>query len=401
MHPELNILCFCAYPFPAHPGETLFCGGQYHPFYLTWALAELGVNLHVIARQQPDQPAQQRIKGLTVHRYPSTYHWGGHRRGITFSGKRLRLVMQQCSRQKFSWAITFSPLTRELDLLQQHEISLCYMVPGVNRGFLKNLGNRPLDILRKMAIRHISLPLFKKNIAAAKLIFANCASDANLLTRHFQPPCPVQINRNGVNTQLYRPIPKEERTNTFLCVGRFAREKGFHDTLDAAVTCCRENPSIRFHFIGFIDDRNYFHKIKKQIADLALKNHIDLDPNVPEEKMPSYFGRARALICYSNGYDPLPSVIYQAMACGLPVISTDWPSRSEVIEHEINGLLVPPGRIDLLIQAIRRLSDYEAHAFAMGENARKTVCEKHDFTKLAQDILAHLHRAGHAGPVLS
>ena len=65
----------------------------------------------------------------------------------------------------------------------------------------------------------------------------------------------------------------------------------------------------------------------------------------------------------------------EAMACGLPVISTDLPSISEVVDHERTGLLVSPGDPRALSKAMAMLADNPALAVDYGAIGRKRAEE--------------------------
>jgi glycosyltransferase involved in cell wall biosynthesis len=59
------------------------------------------------------------------------------------------------------------------------------------------------------------------------------------------------------------------------------------------------------------------------------------------------------------------------MALGLPVVATDLGGIPEMVEHDITGLLVPPGDVPALQAAILRLFDDPARARAMGASGRE------------------------------
>lgn len=388
----MHILLFCAYPYPATPEEPLFCGGQYHPYHLSKAFAKQGVTVHVIARQEQSQPAYEVQQGITIHRYSSLYHFGGHRRGISFSRNRLRLTKKLLATHHFDWVMTFSPLTNELAVLQREGVKLFYMAPGVNVGYLTNLGLSPKSIARRLFIKWISQPFQRRNMHQAERIFANCSSDRALITDYYHPNIPIGISSNGVDTETFHPGAAEKHdTISFLTVGRFSPEKGHLEVLEALALLHRQGAAPQCTFVGFIDDGAYLRTVRQRIAELGLITQVTIRTNVAERDMPGIFAQSHVLIAYSNGYDPLPSVLFQALASGLPVLSTDWPARRTIVSDGQDGFLIPPRQPRLLAEKIQVLTNNRPMIETMGRAARKTACNSYDFKTLTADLLSHLN----------
>ena len=72
----------------------------------------------------------------------------------------------------------------------------------------------------------------------------------------------------------------------------------------------------------------------------------------------------------------LSSAILNAMACSLPVIATKVGGIPELVAHDVNGLLVPPGDPASLARAIERLVADPELSFRMGQHGRKRVEEQ-------------------------
>lgn len=91
--------------------------------------------------------------------------------------------------------------------------------------------------------------------------------------------------------------------------------------------------------------------------------------------------------------DGIPNVILEAMACGVPVISTSTSGIPEVITHQYNGLLVKEKNSFELAEAIEKLYyNYEECIF-LSKNARKTIEDKFDSNhtnKLLKKLLESL-----------
>lgn len=95
--------------------------------------------------------------------------------------------------------------------------------------------------------------------------------------------------------------------------------------------------------------------------------------------------RGAAMFVLSSDYEGLPNVLIEAMAMGLPVISTDCPSGgpANLIEDGRNGLLVPVGDENALYKAMSSIAESEELASMLGENALK-IKEKLDAAVVAE-----------------
>ncbi len=399
----MRLLIVCAYPYPASNDEPLFCGGQYFPLYLSRALVRAGAEVHVVSRKTQDQPSEQRIHGVHVHRYFSMTHIGGHRRGISLSLRRYALVENLLKTRAFDWAISLSPLVWELPLINRRNVSYGYLVPGLNVGYLKNLNTGVRNFLRKCFIQLVSRPLLQWNLRNARLVAPNCLNDARMTEAFFHLDSQPAVFPNGVDTSLYRPVERIEEVPEFLTVGRFSPEKGFHLVVSAARILAEKKFPFRLSLVGFVDNSSYLARIRRMVLDLGLSEFVRITNNVPEAQMPALFAGARAFIAFSTGYDPLPSALLQAMSCGTPVITTDWPARGEVVRPGENGWPVPEGNVRALASAMESVLEDPHMAERMGRAARAYILAERDMNQIASGLFARLSqilRRGYAPSVL-
>ena len=110
---------------------------------------------------------------------------------------------------------------------------------------------------------------------------------------------------------------------------------------------------------------------------ILLANELDIDKNV------SFMGaRTDAIIqassasCYvmSSAFEGMPNALLEAMAVGLPCVSTDCPNGpAELIEDGVNGILVPVGDDEKLAEAILKMLDDKDFAELCGNRAREIL----------------------------
>jgi glycosyltransferase involved in cell wall biosynthesis len=86
--------------------------------------------------------------------------------------------------------------------------------------------------------------------------------------------------------------------------------------------------------------------------------------------------------------DGIPNVLAEAMACGLPVVSTAVSGIPELVEDGVNGLLVPAEQPEAVAEALCRLHADPALAARLGRAARATIRERFDADESAQRLVA-------------
>ncbi|MCU0526340.1 MAG: glycosyltransferase [Elainella sp. Prado103] len=96
--------------------------------------------------------------------------------------------------------------------------------------------------------------------------------------------------------------------------------------------------------------------LEKKIRELDLEDRVKL---LGFQQNPFQWMRSADIFVLSSIYEGFGNVLVEAMACGTPVIATDCPAGPrEIIQHEVNGLLVPVGNVDAIANAIVHLLTY-------------------------------------------
>jgi glycosyltransferase involved in cell wall biosynthesis len=119
------------------------------------------------------------------------------------------------------------------------------------------------------------------------------------------------------------------------------------------------------------------------IAHHDLGEIVHLRGGLPQEEVRSLFGSASIFVlpCVveSNGNrDGIPVALMEALASGVPVISTDVSGIPELVEHEVTGLVVPPKDARALALAIEHLLSDQPLRACLAQQARQRVEQNHD-----------------------
>ena len=98
--------------------------------------------------------------------------------------------------------------------------------------------------------------------------------------------------------------------------------------------------------------------------------------------------RAADVFCLPSFAEGVPVVLMEAMALGVPVVTTRVMGIPELVEDGVSGLLVAPGSRGELAGALQRLIDDAQLRAALGEAARRRVEAEHDLDRSAAQLRA-------------
>lgn len=217
------------------------------------------------------------------------------------------------------------------------------------------------------------------------------AEKYNLDTAHA-----VVINP-AIDKRLLENPPKANHTSgqlQILSVGRFHWKKGYHFALDALKIIDKKG----IDFIYTIIAGGNHEEIQFQVHSLGLENKVKIIKGLPHGEVLKKMLDADVFLLPSVE-EGIANVVLEAMANGVPVISTDCGGMAEVIMDKQNGFLVPvrdPKAMAVAIEDFLELKEEQIKL--MIENGRKTIQDRHllenqveSFVKLYEKVLAIDH----------
>lgn len=186
----------------------------------------------------------------------------------------------------------------------------------------------------------------------------------------------LRVVPNWIDTEIYAPTNRQEGNDTnpavrVLYAGWIEDSKGVFDLLEAARRLDRDDYRLRF-----VGGGSRLSDLKQQVESTDLSAEIDVAGWVPADSMADELGRADILVLpsYSEG---MPNAVLQAMAAGLPVVATSVGGIPELIGDTAAGILVAPGEVDELADALDRLIQSEELRASFGQNGRKAAVTRH------------------------
>jgi colanic acid/amylovoran biosynthesis glycosyltransferase len=200
----------------------------------------------------------------------------------------------------------------------------------------------------------------------------------------------VHVIRCGVDETFLRAQPEPvPDTNRLILVAGLAPQKGHLFLLRALAEVVRHGDDFEMVFAG---DGPLRLLLEKEIARLELQARIRITGWQSNVEVRELLRSARALVMPSFA-ENLPVAMMEALAMGRPVLATYVAGVPELIEHGVNGWLVPAGNIAATASAIRAiLATPAAELTRMGRAGARVVAARHDAAREAAK-LAELFQA--------
>jgi glycosyltransferase involved in cell wall biosynthesis len=175
-----------------------------------------------------------------------------------------------------------------------------------------------------------------------------------------------------------------------LAVARLVEKKGLGHLLSAVDILRRRGRRIRVEIIG---DGPLRRALETQLLGLGLEDSVKLLGAQPHEMVRLAYRRASlfALPCTvaENGdRDGIPNVLLEAMASGVPVVSTEVSGVPELIESERDGLLVSPNNPTLLADAMERVLASTEFGERLARAARAKIEAQFSLDHGTEELLA-------------
>jgi len=176
--------------------------------------------------------------------------------------------------------------------------------------------------------------------------------------------------------QVLAQYPQLKNKLVFSFVGRLNRDKGVFELLEAFQQLSAERSDVALLQIGDMEG--------------TLPPHLEESRNNPNivltgwtNEVPKYISASDVLVhpSYREGFS---MVIQQAMAMELPVVTTDIPGPSEVIEKDVTGVLAEPRDVETLYQCMKWMAEHPKERKAMGQAGRLRCEEKFNRERILQ-----------------
>lgn len=180
-----------------------------------------------------------------------------------------------------------------------------------------------------------------------------------------------------------------------LFVGRLSNKKGVDVLLKAMQRVTSYHRDVALVIVGskwYGKNESDEYTTSLQLLARSVKGPIVFTGFLSPSQIPPHYNMADVFVCASQWNEPLARVHYEAMAAGLPIVTTDRGGNAEVVEDGINGIILDSStrsysNPDAMADRIHYLLDHPKVASELGKNGRKLVEEKYNWERVAQEVL--------------
>lgn len=215
--------------------------------------------------------------------------------------------------------------------------------------------------------------------------------------RHLQQISNTKVHciYHGLNADFCRLLleqtdePKRNGHLRVLSVGRLVPKKGFDVLIDACVTLREQAVPFKTIIIG--EQGEHENEIRQRIAQHRLDAYVHILGPVSQRELLAEYRRSSVFclpcrVLENGDRDGIPNVLMEAMASGVPTISTTVSGIPEIISNGVNGLLVPPDDSVSLARALLALRRDPLLGQQLSTEARRTVSSRFDGEKFANEL---------------
>ncbi len=280
----------------------------------------------------------------------------------------------------------------DADVVHAHSYSY---FPTYTSALVRVLKERPLVLTThqpptetafksKLLMKVYNRSLGRLSLRRADKVIAVTRLEADFLVKVAgADPNKITVIPEGVDLDLFKPkIDKSEQEKVILFVGRIAQEKGLMYLIKAIPRVTKVFPSISVLMVG--EDQGIQENLIKAAENLGVEKIVHfLGPKFGYELARTY--RKARIFVLPSLYETFGLAILEAMASGLPIVTTRTGGIPELVEDGSNGMLVGPRNHEALAEAIiKLLSDPD---LSLGMSKRNPVkAKRYSWESVAESI---------------
>jgi len=236
----------------------------------------------------------------------------------------------------------------------------------------------------------VTVRLYERLLAPLTLRLVNSqATAASLVKAYGIPPAGIRVVPNAVEEGAPSPgareavraalgLPPEQRL--VLLVARQSAEKNHAMFFRAARRVAAARSDVTFVAVGHLVDPGAMQTMLDASGAAAAVRLVGEQADIPR------WLAAADVFCLTSDREGLPNALLEAMAAGLPVVCTRFPSATEVLSSEALGMLVPVNDDASLAASILALLGDEERRRSMGRAAREHVAAAYGWDRLLREM---------------
>ncbi len=277
---------------------------------------------------------------------------------------------------------------KDASLLKTHQVEgsisgviakILYRKPLIARcGYLKSvfaeLEGEDKSRIKKLAREE------KLTFRSADIVCVPSEAEANYAAEKYTLPLKkFRVCPNWVDEEVFRPAEQRPEKFTVIYTARLVNKKGPDILLEAL----KGLVGVQLIMIG---DGPMRETLETQAVNCGLS--VAFYKNIPNEELPGFLHQGSVYVLPTHHEGGSPKTILEAMACGLPVISTDGFGVNEVFQDGVHGIKVKFNDVAALRKAILTIKNDPESAKAMGLNGRSRVLETYSVKRAVERELS-------------
>jgi glycosyltransferase involved in cell wall biosynthesis len=241
----------------------------------------------------------------------------------------------------------------------------------------------------------IPVSSLRTRVDGAVALVTCCAANFDYLRRVLPAPLHSRLRLiyHGVELDRFVPAPRADARPPveIVSVGRLVEKKGFPDLLRACHELKKASTAPAPFRLRIFGDGPMHAELTSLRDQLGLRDEVELVGQRSGEEVLLAYRRADIFaltpcVTADGDRDGVPNVIVEAMACGLPVLTTDAGGVTEVVQHGINGLVAAPHDVETLTRHLTELVTDLTRRRALGNAGRRMVEERFGVRSAAHQL---------------
>ncbi|MEA4907970.1 MAG: glycosyltransferase family 4 protein [Anaerolineaceae bacterium] len=222
-------------------------------------------------------------------------------------------------------------------------------------------------------MRGLAAGMYRLALPGSQVIFQNQDNlDAFVRMNLVRPEQCHIIRGSGVDLTQFSPVTEPGGTPLVILPARMLREKGISEFVQAARLLKSRGVTARFALVGDCDPGNPSSYTEEEIC--AWQDEKVIEWWGWREDMSNVYAQSN-VVCLPSFGEGVPRTLIEAAASQRAIVTTDVPGCREIVQHTVNGYLVPLGNIEALADALQELLAQPALRAQMAHNGR-TIAEQ-------------------------
>jgi glycosyltransferase involved in cell wall biosynthesis len=359
-------------------------------------LTDKGIEVSVVAPGYPKIPAEETIQGIKVHRFsyffPRKYERLAYRAGMPSNLKTSYLARIQIPLLGLSFLIKAFRKSKGMDVLHAQWIlsGLIAVIVGKLRKIPTFLTvrrivseNGIMKHVNKYVLKNIDHVYFNSTYTQEKCLELVTPKRYSVA----RPTVNMEKFKPGLNTDILRQkYHLDKNTKVIISVGLLVEKKGFNYLIEAMKEINQHHKAILI-IAGEGTERK---KLEQQVEKRGLKDKVFLPGQIDGKEMPLYFNMGDMFVLPSiydskGETETFGVVILEAMACGLPVISTRVGGIPDALGDA--GILIKEKDSSQIAKEVIKLLDDPKRREILGDKSLKRVKENFSWEKIAPEFI--------------